>query len=212
LKVIWKACTDLIAIWKACTDLIIIWKAESLPPLHCDGDDQEDARGEGEVATAFKEGEDEADEAVIEAKVEGKHKKIRKKKEGISNAETREKLVEQIEHGSGMRNILKAISLVEIVDLSARMLRLRIFPPSPSSERREERTPEIHHLKTISAKGTKSLKTHLTLNKCRCSTKAPATPAMVYLFCQAEQHCILVSPLYHYNRCRLSFCLLSSLL
>ena len=88
-----------------CTDLIIIWKADSLPPLHCDGDDQEDAGGEGEVATAFKEWEDEADEAVIEAKVEGKHKKIRKKKEGISNAETREKLVEQIEHGSGMRNI-----------------------------------------------------------------------------------------------------------
>ena len=69
-----------------------------MPSLNSDGDDQEDAGGEGEVATAFKEGEDEADEAVIEAKVEGKHKKIRKKKEGISNAETREKLVEQIEH------------------------------------------------------------------------------------------------------------------
>ena len=59
-----------------------------MPPLHCDGDDQEDAGGEGEVATALKEGEEEAEEAVTEAKVEGKHKKIRKKKEDISNAET----------------------------------------------------------------------------------------------------------------------------
>ena len=50
-------------------------------------------------------------------------------------------------------------------------------------------------------------------NKCRCSTKAPATPSMVCLFCQAEHHCNLVSPLYHYNHLLLSlFCLLSSLL
>jgi hypothetical protein len=117
-----------------------------LPPLHCDSDYQENAGGEREVATALKEGEDEADEAVTEAKVERKHKKIRKKKEYISNAETGEKLVEQVEHGSGMKNILKGISVVETVDLSARMLRLRIFPPSPNSESREERTPDIHHL------------------------------------------------------------------
>ena len=63
-----------------------------MPPLHCDGDDQEDAGGEGEVATVLKEGEDEADE------VEGKYKEIRKKEEDISNAETGEKLVEQVEH------------------------------------------------------------------------------------------------------------------
>ena len=116
------------------------------------------------MSTALKEGEDEADEAVTEAKVEGKHKKIRKKKEDISNAETGEKLVEQVEHRSRMRNIIKGIPVVETVDLSARMLRLRIFPPSPSSESREERTPDIHHLTNRGGKGNKSLKSRLKLN------------------------------------------------
>ena len=39
-------------------------KADSLPPLHCDGDDQEDAGREGKVAAALKEGEEESDEGV----------------------------------------------------------------------------------------------------------------------------------------------------
>ena len=53
-------------------------EADSLPPLHSDCDDQEDADREGEVAAALKEGEDDSDEGVSETKVIRKHKKIRK--------------------------------------------------------------------------------------------------------------------------------------
>ena len=58
--------------------LIEMREADSLPPFHSDGDDQEDADREGEVAAALKEGEDESDEGVSESKVIRKHKKIRK--------------------------------------------------------------------------------------------------------------------------------------
>ena len=84
-------------------------KADSLPPLHSDGDDQEDADREREVAAALKEGEDEIDEGVSGSKVIRKHKKIRKKEENIRNAETGEKLVEQVGHGSEKKDVSEEI-------------------------------------------------------------------------------------------------------
>ena len=68
-----------------------------MPPLHRDGDDEEDAGGEGEVAAALHEGEDEADEAVVRAKVERQHKEIGKKEDNVSNAEAGEESVEKVE-------------------------------------------------------------------------------------------------------------------
>ena len=84
-------------------------KADSLPPLHSDGDDQEDADREREVAAALKEGEDESDEAVSESKVIWKHKNIRKKENNVSNTETGEKLVEQVGHGSENKDVEEEI-------------------------------------------------------------------------------------------------------
>ena len=49
--------------------LIVVWVADSLPPLHRDVHDEEDAGREGEVTAALKEGEDEGEEAVIQTKV-----------------------------------------------------------------------------------------------------------------------------------------------
>ena len=67
--------------------LVVIRIADSLPSLNSDGDDQEDADREGEVTTALKEGEDKVNETVIEAKVKGKNKKVRKEKEDICYAQ-----------------------------------------------------------------------------------------------------------------------------
>ena len=78
-------------------DLVVVWVADSLPPLHRDGHDQEDAGREGEVAATLKEGENEVDEANMETKVKGQYKKIRDEKENISNTETGEESVEQVE-------------------------------------------------------------------------------------------------------------------
>ena len=44
-------------------------KADGMPSLNSDGDDQEDAGGEGEVAAALKEGENRVDEDVVKSKV-----------------------------------------------------------------------------------------------------------------------------------------------
>ena len=68
-----------------------------MPPLHSDGDDEEDAGGEGEVAAALHEGEDEVYEAVIRTKVKRQHKKIRKQEDNVSNAETGEESVKKVE-------------------------------------------------------------------------------------------------------------------
>ena len=84
-------------------------EADSLPPFHSDCDDQEDADREGEVAAALKKGEDESDEGVSESKVIRKYKKIRKKEENIRNAETGEKLVEQVGHGSENKDVSEEI-------------------------------------------------------------------------------------------------------
>ena len=67
-----------------------------MPSLNSDGDDQEDADREGEVAEALKEGENRVDEDVVKSKVKRKNKKVRKKKDDIGNAEAREKVVEKI--------------------------------------------------------------------------------------------------------------------
>ena len=67
-----------------------------MPSLNSDGDDQEDADREGEVAEALKEGKNRVDEDVVKSKVKRKNKKVRKKKDDIGNAEAREKVVEKI--------------------------------------------------------------------------------------------------------------------
>ena len=67
-----------------------------MPSLNSDGDDQEDAGREGEVAEALKEGENSVDEDVVKPKVKRQNKKIGQKKYDIGNAETGEKVVEKI--------------------------------------------------------------------------------------------------------------------
>ena len=67
-----------------------------MPSLNSDGDDQEDAGREGEVAEALKEGENRVDEDAVKSKVKRQNKKVREKKDDIGNAETGEKVVEQI--------------------------------------------------------------------------------------------------------------------
>ena len=67
-----------------------------MPSLNSDGDDQEDAGREGEVAEALKEGENRVDEDVVKSKVKWQNKKIREKKHDISNAKPGEKVVEKI--------------------------------------------------------------------------------------------------------------------
>ena len=73
-----------------------MWVADSLPPLHRDGEDQEDAGGEGEVTTALEEWEDELAEADIKTKVERQDQNIGDQEEDICNAEAGEQVVEQI--------------------------------------------------------------------------------------------------------------------
>ena len=67
-----------------------------MPSLNSDGDDQEDADREGEVAEALKEGENRVEEDVVKSKVKRQNKKVREKKDDIGNAEAREKVVEKI--------------------------------------------------------------------------------------------------------------------
>ena len=91
-----------------CPDLVEVWVADGLPPLHRDGDDQEDAGREGEVTTALKEWEDELAEAVIKPKVERQDQKIGNEKKDISNTEAGEESVEKVELFSEKEcNILK---------------------------------------------------------------------------------------------------------
>ena len=49
--------------------LVEMRKADGMPSLNSDGDDQEDAGREGEVAAALKEGENRVDEDVVKSKV-----------------------------------------------------------------------------------------------------------------------------------------------
>ena len=78
--------------------LIVVWVADSLPPLHRDVHDEEDAGREGEVTAALKEGEDEGEEAVIQTKVKRQDQKIGNQEKNICDAEARKQLVEQICH------------------------------------------------------------------------------------------------------------------
>ena len=71
-------------------------KADGMPSLNSDGDDQEDAGREGEVAAALKEGENRVDEDVVKSKVKRQNKKVGEKKDDIGNTETREEVVEKI--------------------------------------------------------------------------------------------------------------------
>ena len=73
-----------------------MWKADSLPSFYSDGDNQEDAGREWKVTAALKEGEDKVYDTITEAKMEGQDKKIIQKKDVISNAETWQKMIEEV--------------------------------------------------------------------------------------------------------------------
>ena len=83
-----------------------MWKTDSLPSLHSNGDDEEDAGGEGEVAAALHEGEDEVDEAVVRTKVERQHKEIGKKEYNVSNTQAGEEPVEKVEDCSETKHYI----------------------------------------------------------------------------------------------------------
>ena len=76
---------------------VVLGKADSLPPLNSDSDDQEDTGRQGEVTAALKEGENEGDEAVVEAEVKGQNNEIGEEEDNVSNTETGEESVKQVE-------------------------------------------------------------------------------------------------------------------
>ena len=127
--------------------LVKIGKADSLPSLNSDGDNQKNAGRESEMAATLKKWKDKVNEVDTEPKVERKNKKIREKKDDISYTKTREEMVEQVGHGSEVKNILSSIAGYSHFTPYRldRITRLAVLPSSPSNESREERTPDIHH-------------------------------------------------------------------